>query len=456
MVTQKRPAPPARKRALRTARPAAGVAASAHVLMHGQTIGTVTEFDSGRIGFNYDPEYLGTGGPTISPEFLPAAPGTFEFPELRRVESFLGLPGVLADALPDTFGNLIIKKYFSDRGEPNKAMSPIQRLLYIGDRAMGALEFRPRIDRHATTGEAEALEVGSLVEAARKLVAGEQDGAIAELMRIGASAGGARAKALILWDRKRKQIRSAFVKPHKDEESWLIKFGGVESANPKDHHAQPFNRVEYTYALLTKELDIEMAPVDFVEEPNGRFHFLTKRFDRTTDGGRLHMHSLAGLAHVDYNIPRAYSYEQYFRWILKLEMPHTAVEEAFRRMIFNVVGRNQDDHVKNFAFLMPPSGEWSLSPAYDLTYSAGNGYTLQHQMTIGGKANEFTVEDLVEFGKKFNVARPKEVIERTVEVFSGWVALARLWNVAPNEIEARAKRLRLFGLTTTSGSPTNT
>jgi len=444
LVTQKKPAPPARKRALRSARPAAGVAASAQVLMHGQTIGTVTEFDSGRIGFNYDPEYLGTGGPSISPEFLPAEPGAFEFPELRRVESFLGLPGALADALPDTFGNLIIKKYFSDRGEPDKAMSPVQRLLYIGDRAMGALEFRPRIDRRATAGEAEALEVGSLVEAARKLVAGEQDGAISELMRIGASAGGARAKALILWDRSSKQIRSAFVKPHKNEESWLIKFGGVESANPKDHHAQPFNRVEYTYALLAKELGIDMAPVDFIEEPNGRFHFLTKRFDRTADGGRVHMHSLAGLAHIDYNIPRAYSYDQYFRWILALEMPHTAIEEAYRRMIFNVVGRNQDDHVKNFAFLMPSTGAWRLSPAYDLTFSAGSGYTLQHQMTIGGKADAFTVDDLVEFGKKFDVARPREAIERTVEVFSGWAAQAGRWNVAPNEIEARASRLRLF------------
>ncbi|NUA25222.1 type II toxin-antitoxin system HipA family toxin [Cupriavidus basilensis] len=438
MVTQRKPRSPQR------ARPAQGVLASAHVLMHGQTVGAVTEFDNGRIGFNYDPEYLGTGGPSISPEFLPSQSGTFEFPELRRVDAFLGLPGVLADALPDTFGNLIIKKYFEDRGEPDKAMSPVQRLLYIGDRAMGALEFRPRIDRRATAGESEALEVGTLVEAARKLVAGEQDGAIQELMRIGASAGGARAKALILWNRRDKQIRSAFVKPRKGEESWLIKFGGVESANPNDHHAQPFNRVEYTYALLTEELGIDMAPVDFIEEDNGRFHFLAKRFDRSEGGGRVHMHSLAGLTHIDYNIPRAYSYDQYFRWIRAFQMPHTAIEEAYRRMIFNVVGRNQDDHVKNFAFLMSPTGAWSLSPAYDLTFSAGAGYTLQHQMTIGGKADHFTVDDLIEFGKKFDVAGPKAVIERTVDVFSGWAALARLWKVAPKEIEARAGRLRLF------------
>ncbi|RZT35553.1 type II toxin-antitoxin system HipA family toxin [Cupriavidus agavae] len=444
MDTPKKPAAPVRKRAARIVRPAPGVVASAQVLWCERPVGTVTEFDSGRIGFNYDPEYLGTGGPSLSPEFLPAESGTFEFPELRRVESFLGLPGALADALPDTFGNLIIKRYFAERGEPDKAMSPVQRLLYIGDRAMGALEFRPRIDRLATAGEAEALEVGSLVEAARKIVSGEEDGAISELMRIGASAGGARAKALILWDRDKRQIRSAFAKPRTGEQSWLIKFGGVESANPKDHQAQPFNRVEYTYALLTKALGIDMAPVDFIEDELGRFHFLTKRFDRPDDGSRIYMHSLAGLAHVDYNIPRAYSYDQYFRWILRLEMPHTAIEEAYRRMIFNVVGRNQDDHVKNFAFLMSPAGEWRLSPAYDLTFSAGTGYTLQHQMTIGGKSDDFAVEDLVAFGKAYGVINPKAVIARTVEAFSGWAALARDWNVAPNEIAARASRLRLF------------
>lgn len=441
MATEKKPAQSARKR---VSRPAPGVSVSAQVQMHGQTIGTVTEFDSGRIGFNYDPEYLGTGGRSISPEYLPTEAGSFEFPELRRTESFLGLPGVLADALPDTFGNLIIKKYFADRGEPEKAMSPVQRLLYIGDRAMGALEFLPRIDRTQTAHEAEALEVGALVEAARKIVAGEQDGAIAELMRIGASAGGARAKALVLWDPENKQIRSAFVDPQPGEEHWLIKFGGVESANPKDHQAQPFNRVEYTYALLTKELGIDMAPVDFIEEPSGRFHFLTKRFDRTADGGRIHMHSLAGLAHVDYNIPRAYSYDQYFRWIRMFLMPQPAIDEAYRRMIFNVVGRNQDDHVKNFAFLMSLAGEWYLSPAYDLTFSAGNGYTLQHQMTIAGKADDFTVEELVAFGEKYQVTKPREIIQRTVEAFSGWAALAAQWNVATDEIEARASRLRLF------------
>ncbi|WP_244835671.1 type II toxin-antitoxin system HipA family toxin [Cupriavidus plantarum] len=184
--------------------------------------------------------------------------------------------------------------------------------------------------------------------------------------------------------------------------------------------------------------------MDFIEEPTGRFHFLTKRFDRTADGGRIHMHSLAGLAHIDYNIPRAYSYDQYFRWIRTFLMPQQAIDEAYRRMIFNVVGRNQDDHVKNFAFLMSPTGEWSLSPAYDLTFSAGNGYTLQHQMTIAGKADDFTVEELVAFGNKYDVTKPKEIIQRTVEAFSNWTTFAAKWNVATNEIESRERRLRLF------------
>lgn len=412
---------------IRTRKASLRIVAKANIHLWDELVGVVMEYENGRIGFSYDREYIHNGGPAISPKFLPIEDHTFEFADLQRQEAFLGLPGVLADSLPDTFGNLIIKKYFEERGEREKSMSPVQRLLYVGNRAMGALEYTPHLQRKSPEEE-RALEVKSLVESARRLIEGDAGDAVHEIMRVGGSAGGARPKALILWDREKNRVRSGFAKHRIGEEHWLIKFDGVNSASERDNKAKPFNRIEYTYALLAKQLNIDMEEVGYLEDGEF-FHFMTRRFDRTQTS-KHHMHSLAGMMHIDYNLPGTYSYEAWLRLIQELHLGYQAMEQAYRRMIFNVIGRNQDDHVKNISFLMKGrSADWLLGPAYDLTYSAGVGYTKQHQMTIGGKGDGFTRETLIAIGEKFNIHRPGLIIDQTIEAFSQWPSLGKQWGV---------------------------
>jgi len=421
------PKPRAHKTSLR-------ILAKANVHLWDEMIGSVMEYENGRIGFSYDSEYIRNGGLAISPKYLPIENRTFEFPDLQRQEAFMGLPGVLADSLPDTFGNLIIKKYFEERGELARAMSPVQRLLYVGNRAMGALEYSPRLQRKSSEEE-QALEVKSLVESARRLIEGDAGEAIHEIMRVGGSAGGARPKGLILWDRKKNKVRSGFAKSRTGEEHWLLKFDGVNSASERDNKAKPFNRIEYTYALLAKQLKIDMEEVGYLEDGE-LFHFMTRRFDRKQTT-KHHMHSLAGMTHVDYNQPGAYSYEAWLRLIQELRLGYPTMEQAYRRMMFNVIGRNQDDHVKNISFIMKsPSTGWELAPAYDLTYSAGVGYTRQHQMTIGGQGDLFTRDGLITIGKKFGIHHPDKIMDETVEVFSKWPSLGEQWGV---QAEDRAR-----------------
>ena len=426
----------------RTRKDATDVRVSARVALWGATVGHVREYENGRIGFDYDPDYL-SSGVSLSPRFLPLERHVFEFPELRVMNSFQGLPGALADSLPDTFGNLIIRKHFEERGEPDNALSPVQRLLYVGHRAMGALEYSPALQRK-TPEEEHALEIQSLVESARRLIEGEPAEAVHEIMRVGGSAGGARAKALILWDRENNRVRSGFAKIRQGEEPWLIKFDGVGSANALDRNAKPYNRIEYTYALLAKQLKIEISDVAYLEEPDtGLFHFMTRRFDRV-GSEKINMHSLAGMTHIDFNQPQAYSYEAWFRLIMELKLGANTLEQAYRRMLFNIVGRNQDDHVKNISFLMDSlSSGWRLSPAYDLTFAAGSGYTLRHQMTVGGRSDDFNVDDLVELGKQFDVNKPQAILEQTVAAFSEWPALAKKWGVAENQIKTVSAMHRL-------------
>ena len=422
----------------RADRPA--VTATANVHLWGQLAGQVLEFANGRVGFIYDRHYLATGR-ALSPKHLPLEAGIFEFPGLRNSEVFLGLPGVLADSLPDAFGNKIIQSYFEARGEKDHALSPVQRLLYVGKRAMGALEYTPALLRK-TKEEERALEVQTLVESARKLIEGDANDAVQEIMRVGGSAGGARAKALILWDRERKRVRSGFANPQPGEEAWIIKFDGVGSANVLDMKAKPHNRIEYTYALLAKQLGIGMSEVAFLED-HGLFHFMTRRFDRK-GSEKLHMHSLGGMTHVDYNRPQAFSYEAWFRLMLELQLGHQALEQAYKRMVFNIVGRNQDDHVKNISFLLDSmTGEWRLAPAYDLTFAAGSGYTARHQMTLGGKSGDFTRALLLETGEKFSIKHPGAVIDEVIQAFAGWEALAAQHGVPREQVSEVEKRLRL-------------
>jgi serine/threonine-protein kinase HipA len=397
--------------------------AVAEVWIWNHFVGAVAEGPAGEIVFEYDPAFA-RSGLEISPIMLPLSRvGPLTFPELQRLEAFAGLPGVLADALPDRFGNAVIRKYFADRGRADEAMRPVAKLLYIGKRAMGALEFRPPL-RSERAAERESLEIAALVEQARVVIEGTPRVAVPEIMRIGSSAGGARAKALVLWNRSVGEIRSAFAKPRPGEEHWIIKFDGVGNENPENHSPRPFNRVEYVYSRMARNAGIELPEIELLEERKFA-HLMVRRFDRTGER-RLHLHSLGGMHHVDYNLPGLFSYEQFLRTILRLGLDYPTLEQAFRRTVFNIVAVNQDDHVKNISFLMDNEGRWSLAPAYDLTHAKGSGFTRHHQMTLGGKSDDFRRSDLVQLGASMGIKHDGgEIVDHVIKCVGDWETLAR-------------------------------
>lgn len=416
----------------------------ASVWLWGQLVGAVSEDRQGRITFEYAAEFR-RSGLEISPVHLPLSfAGPREFPALRRSLAFAGLPGVLADALPDAFGNAVIRRYFEERGTPDLALSPVQKLLYIGARAMGALEFRPALDGALSALVSEALEIARLVDQARRVIEGDTSVVVRELMQVGSSAGGARAKALILWDRERNRARSAFAPREPGEEHWIIKFDGVTdgSGGPQmrtDTRAGPFGRIEFAYSRMVRSAGIDMPESHLLYD--GDFaHFMTRRFDRDGEA-RTHMHSLGGLQHVDYNVRGAFSYEQYLRTVRLLRLPQPAVNEAFRRMVFNLSAINQDDHVKNLGFLMGNDGAWRLSPAFDVTFARGNAWTRTHQMTLAGKDDDFTRADILALGAKFDLpADGATIIEEVAAALATWGDEAAAVEV-PNEWRTRIGRL---------------
>lgn len=406
----------------------------AEVRLWGERVGAVAEDARGRIVFEYTPDFR-RSGLEISPRTLPLSrSGPIEFPALRQLDAFHGLPGVLADSLPDRFGNAVITRYFESQGRPADALSPVQRLLYIGKRAMGALEFEPALSAPSPAAN-EALDVAHLVDEARRIVSGRTDIAVAEIMQVGGSAGGARPKAVMLWNPARDQVRSGFAPMEPGDESWLIKFDGVGEMERPNPHSQPFNRIEYAYHAMAREAGIVVPEARLLEE-RGLAHFMSRRFDRNGES-RLHLHSLAGMEHSDFNNPASYSYEQYLRLVLTLAMPPAATIEAFRRAVFNIVAVNQDDHTKNLSFLMDRAGTRSLSPAYDLTFAHGSGFTRQHQMTLNGKTADFVRADLLSLGARFGLKQDgAPVIERVIDAVSDWPRHAAAAGVAAEQLTA--------------------
>ncbi len=394
-------------------------------------VGAVVENRQGQITFEYA-EAFRRSGLEISPIHLPLSrAGPIEFPELQRVASFAGLPGALADCLPDAFGNAVIARFFERRGTPGAALSPVQKLLYIGRRAMGALEFSPPIDGTNSAAE-DALKIAQLVREARRVIEGDTSVAVPEMMQVGASAGGARAKALILWNQAAGRVRSAFAPRGAGDEHWLIKFDGVSGGAGghvmvKDFRPGPFGRIEYAYSQMARAAGLDVSDTYVLRERDFA-HFMTKRFDREADT-RVHMHSLGGLQHADYNVRQVLSYEDYFRTIRRLGMGQPAVDQAFRRMVFNIAARNQDDHVKNLAFLMGRDGAWRLAPAFDVTWAYGGNWSRTHQMTARGKDDDFTRDDLLAVGRAFDVAKDGAAILEEVESALG------LWEPEAKEVD---------------------
>jgi serine/threonine-protein kinase HipA len=406
--------------------------------------------------FEYNLDFLASRL-EVSPLMMPLSSTVYQFPALGQ-DAFHGLPGLLADSLPDRFGNTLIDAWLATQGRAPGSFGPIERLCYTGARGMGALEFRPVKGPRAR--KSEKLRLEALVHLASQVLQHRHDlqasfapdsvhAGLTEILRVGTSAGGARPKALIAWNRDIHEVRSGQVEAPKGFSYWLLKFDGVSGAG--DHEfsdPKGFTRVEYGYSLMARAAGIEMAECRLLEE-GPRKHFMTLRFDRSESGSKVHMQTLGALAHLDYNQPRAHSYEQAFQVLRQLGLMATAREELYRRCVFNLISRNQDDHVKNIAFLMDERGTWRLSPAYDLTYGydPANLWMSQHQMSVNGKFDGFTREDLMKLADTVSLSgsTAADIIQEVGSAVCRWEEFAAMAG-APEDYVRQIKanqRLRL-------------
>ncbi len=409
--------------------------------MWGDTVGAAVELESGRVLFEYADAFRALAK-EISPIWLPlTVTGPIAFDELRRSPAFAGLPGVLADALPDAFGNKVIRAYYAARGETARAMSPVQRLLYVGERALGALTFHPAQTLPMRDAEKQSLAIAALVRDARRIVEGDAEVAIPEIYRISASAGGMRPKALVLFDPSTRTLRSANATARAHELPCILKFDGVGDGATVSElgKTQPFNRVEAAYTKMAQAAGMITTEISLLEDGN-HAHLLVHRFD-LEGGDRLHQHTLGGLLHVDYNDAGASSYEEYMRTVLRLGMPYASVEQAYRRMLFNVFAINQDDHVKNLSFHMDRDGKWRLAPAYDLTFAKGQGWTAQHQMRVNDKMRDLRAADLLTVAEMFDLNRPPELLAHTRNAVARWPEFAKAAAVPAPTIKAIQREL---------------
>jgi serine/threonine-protein kinase HipA len=406
--------------------------------------------------FEFESSFL-TNNWDLSPIKMPIADAVrrvFSFAELRNTTTFKGLPGLLADVLPDKYGNSLINAWLSRNGRPADSMNPVELLCFIGKRGMGALEFEPSVPK--TNTGATIIELDSLVHMAREILSGRQDfnthlsgeeaKALSDILKIGTSAGGARAKAVIAFNPATKEIRSGQADAPKGFTHWLLKFDGVT-----DHQlgtSSGYGRVEMAYYLMAKEAGIEMTECRLLEE-NGRAHFMTRRFDREDakgsqgPAGKLHVQSFCAIAHYDFNDITGYSYEQLFETMRSLLLPYTDAEQLYRRMVFNVMARNCDDHTKNFSFIMDKTGQWKLAPAFDVchSYRPGSTWVSQHSLSINGKRQNITRDDLLEVAKNMNIKKAGTIINQVKAVVSRWNDFAAQTNVKVDLRDAVGKTL---------------
>ncbi len=430
----------------------------AAVHLWGRRIGAVS-LQEGQVhaAFQYDPVFV-RSGIQVAPLAMPLAPTTYSFMDLP-LASFHGLPGLLADSLPDKFGNALINAWLATQGRTSESFDAVERLLYTGARGMGGLEFKPA--KGPRTRTAHKIDLDALVKLASKVLthrtdfrasfaAGDRKDALQEILRVGTSAGGARAKAVVAWNPNTHEVRSGQIPAGPGFDYWLLKFDGVSGNKDKDlEDPKGFGAIEYAYYLMALASGIAMSECRLLEE-NGRRHFMAKRFDRLAGGEKLHMQSLAALAHFDFNNPGAYSYEQAMLTVRRLGLPMATIEEQFRRAAFNIIARNQDDHVKNIAFLMDKRGTWSLSPAFDMTYSYNpeGVWTAQHQMSVNGKRDDFTLRDFTAFAHASGMkrGRDKAIIEEVQDAVSRWSYFAKEAGVSESWRDriANTHRLRIL------------
>ncbi len=427
------------------------VSTVAAVSLWGSRIGAVSlEDDSDVAVFQYEPDFVASGI-QISPLTMPLQPEPYAFPALNR-DTFRGLPGLLSDSLPDRYGNALIDVWLARQGRRPESFNAVERLCYIGRRGMGALEFAPGLGPQQTRSK--KIEIDALVELASEVLTQRENLAVSftdpareealrDILSVSTSAGGARAKAVIAWNPLTNEVRSGQVDAGPSFQYWLLKFDGVIGNKDKElEDPQGYGAIEFAYYEMARAAGIVMSECRLLEE-GGRRHFMTRRFDREDDGGKRQMQSLGALAHYDFNHAGAYSYEQALQVIRTLGLPMDAVEQQYRRMVFNIVARNQDDHVKNIAFLMNRDGSWELAPAFDVTYAyqPSGRWTNMHQMSLNGKRDDFTIEDFRQCAQAASMKRGRvgTILAEVLEATSNWPSYAADASVDGDQI-ARIQR----------------
>jgi len=416
------------------------------VLAWGQRVGAVALDPATNVyAFEYDPAWV-QAGVELAPLHTPLRPGVFEYPELSAA-TFHRLPAMLADALPDAFGNALVNRWMAEQGVPAERITPLDRLAYAADRAMGALQFRPPA-HDASAPPPTAVHLADLVVAARRTVRGEFDtdatahDALQQLIQVGTSAGGARAKAVVAYNPHTSQVRSAYGQHADGFEHWLIKLDGVSSGGMDGREdrlgdSAPYGRIEFAYSQMAHAAGIEMEECRLLAE-GPRRHFMTKRFDRGPEGERHHVISLCALAHLDFNMVGAHSYDQYLATARALGLDIDALQQAYRRMVFNVVAVNRDDHTKNFAFLRRQHSGWQLAPAYDVThaYHPQSKWTSRHLLSVNGRFNDIGLDDLHAVGERHQVKAYKRVVREVVAAVDQWREVAAGADVPAEAIAA--------------------
>lgn len=418
---------------------------TAFVKIWGQTIGAVSwDEDRGLASFEFEPKFKAKEL-DLAPIKMPiqASQNIFTFPELRasrsnEYDTFKGLPGLLADVLPDKYGNQLINIWLAQSGRASNSMNPIEQLCFIGTRGMGALEFEPtQMKPNKRTFQ---VEINGLVDIAQRMLNKREDfetnlnkdqkQAMMEILKIGTSAGGARPKAIITYNKNTRQVRSGQTNAPKEFEHWLIKLDGVSDVQFGE--SKGYGRIEMAYYNMAKDCGIDMMESQLLEE-NGRAHFMTKRFDREGGAQKHHIQTFCAMQHYDFNEVNSFSYEQLFQTMRLLHLPYPQAEQMYRRMIFNVVARNCDDHTKNFSFRLKENSEWELAPAYDIchAYRPGSIWVSQHALSINGKRKGIERNDLITFAKAMNIKKPEKIISEINDIVSCWNNYAEEEKVTP-------------------------
>jgi serine/threonine-protein kinase HipA len=403
--------------------------------------------------FEYQPSFFENEW-DLSPLKMPmdgAEKKIFSFSELRDIITFKGLPGLLADVLPDKYGNSLINVWLAQNGRPANSMNPVELLCFIGKRGMGALEFEPALPK--ANNEATKIELNSLIHIAQEILSGKQhfntklsaneSKALSDILKIGTSAGGARAKAVITFNPLTNEIRSGQADAPAGFSHWLLKFDGV--VDQQMGTSSGYGRVEMAYYMMAQAAAIVMTECRLLEE-NNRAHFMTKRFDRASNNDKFHVQSFCAIMHYDFNEITAYSYEQLFETMRSMLLPYPDAEQLFRRMVFNVMAKNCDDHTKNFSFIMDKAGQWRLAPAFDICHAfrPGSTWVSQHSLSINGKRQNITRDDLLQVAKRMNIKKAATIINEVHAAVSKWDDFASQANVETVLREAIAKTLLLL------------